>query len=422
MIEELSIVETDKVIHTVETDKMKPIVDVESYSKSADEIDKEAMSCGEMQLKQEDQTCVHASIELHLHAVHVVPSEHESDQHWVLEVEVSVVASPARVLDLITYSSTDSDSSEDPSVPEHALSATATSLFLHSSYSFKTSRDFAVSGSLERPPSLDLYEVTVARWRSKVMLRSSSPSSPTYALPPIVNASPAPCRMVPAPPGVPHQPAILVLLCQEIPFGRPYRTQPNKVLRMMTTGKRVHPVPARISANRMRFHSSSSSPPCKRRRISSCVLSSKGSSPDLSTSLSERALHLVTTHSPSPSAEPSRKRCRSPTTLVTLATSTPGALVHESLEVGSEEDIDSDVMADIEADIEVEAATADETRAETEAGFEGDDEAKSSARGMITLKSTKMEEDKKIRRKHKENDFQRFLDKLRLDKRFGGPL
>ncbi|GKE10672.1 hypothetical protein Tco_1414223 [Tanacetum coccineum] len=81
MIDELSIVETNKVIHTVETDKVKQIVDVESSGKSADEIDKETVSFGEMQLKQEDRSCVHASIELHLHVVHVVPSEHESDQH-----------------------------------------------------------------------------------------------------------------------------------------------------------------------------------------------------------------------------------------------------------------------------------------------------------------------------------------------------
>ncbi|GJZ07216.1 hypothetical protein Tco_0541009 [Tanacetum coccineum] len=81
MIDELSIIETDKVIHTVKTDKEKQIVDVESSGKGANKIDKETVSFGEMQLKQEDQICVHASIELHLHDVHVVPSEHESDQH-----------------------------------------------------------------------------------------------------------------------------------------------------------------------------------------------------------------------------------------------------------------------------------------------------------------------------------------------------
>ncbi|GKC43919.1 hypothetical protein Tco_1061641 [Tanacetum coccineum] len=62
MIDELVIVETDKVIHTVGTDKVKQIVDVESSGKSADEIDKETVSFGAMQLKQEDQSCVHASI------------------------------------------------------------------------------------------------------------------------------------------------------------------------------------------------------------------------------------------------------------------------------------------------------------------------------------------------------------------------
>ncbi|GKG24994.1 hypothetical protein Tco_0395622, partial [Tanacetum coccineum] len=36
MIDELSIVETEKVIHTVKSDKVKQIVDVESSGKSSD--------------------------------------------------------------------------------------------------------------------------------------------------------------------------------------------------------------------------------------------------------------------------------------------------------------------------------------------------------------------------------------------------
>nr|GEU48254.1 hypothetical protein [Tanacetum cinerariifolium] len=253
---------------------------------------------------------------------------------WEPKAGATIVASPAGELDLITYSSTDSDSTEDPSAPEHAPSTPATSLFLHSSDSFKISRDFSVSGSFERQPSLDQYEVTVARRRSRVALHSSLQSSPTHDLPSTIIASPAP---------------------------------------MMMARKRVHPVPSRISANRRRFHSSSSSPPRKR----------------------------LTTHSPSLSARPYHKRCRSPTTLVTSATSTPGALVHvradlllprkrircsisalsledtieESLEIGSEEDIDSNVMADIKADIKVETVAADEIRAKTEARFEAEDEA-----------------------------------------------
>nr|GEW41624.1 hypothetical protein [Tanacetum cinerariifolium] len=57
------------------------------------------------------------------------------------EVGVAVVASPTGVLDLITYSFTDSDSSKNPHAP-------VTSPFLHSSNSSKTSRDSVVSGSL----------------------------------------------------------------------------------------------------------------------------------------------------------------------------------------------------------------------------------------------------------------------------------
>ncbi|GKF51688.1 hypothetical protein Tco_0148155, partial [Tanacetum coccineum] len=118
---------------------------------------------------------------------------------------------------------------------------------------------------------------------------------------------------------------------------------------------------------------------------------------------------------PSPSVGPSRKRCRSPATLVPLAIPTPGAVSFAradllpplkriggpsatlssedgsegSMEVGSKEHIDSNVMADIEADIAAEATTADEIRAKTEVGFEGDDEAEdeaeSSARGTIEI-------------------------------------
>ncbi|GJY23362.1 putative ribonuclease H-like domain-containing protein, partial [Tanacetum coccineum] len=69
------IIEIQKVNHTVKIDKVKQIVDVESSGKSADEIDKETVSFGEMQLKQEDRSCVHASIELYLHVVHVVPNK-----------------------------------------------------------------------------------------------------------------------------------------------------------------------------------------------------------------------------------------------------------------------------------------------------------------------------------------------------------
>ncbi|GJZ34532.1 hypothetical protein Tco_0580349 [Tanacetum coccineum] len=58
-----------KVIHTVKIDKVTQIVDVEGSSKSADEIDKETVSFGKMQLKQEDRSCNYASIKLHLKSI-----------------------------------------------------------------------------------------------------------------------------------------------------------------------------------------------------------------------------------------------------------------------------------------------------------------------------------------------------------------
>ncbi|GJR26093.1 hypothetical protein Tco_1102325 [Tanacetum coccineum] len=239
---------------------------------------------------------------------------------------------------------------------------------------------------------------------------------------------------------------------------------------MLTARKRIHPYLACIPMNRKGFHSSSSSPP-RKRHIASSYLSSSNSSGsiaddspashrfvdphpvrtprdneayrrwratplytvyppttsesssgdfsfDSSTSSSKSPPHSYATHSPTPSlsAGPSRKRCRSPTTLVPLATPTPGVLSpacadllppckrirgflaasssedgsEGSMEVCSEEDIDSDVMANIEANIIAEAAADDEVRAETEVGLERDDEAEdeveSSARGTIEIR------------------------------------
>ncbi|GJY85053.1 hypothetical protein Tco_0499079 [Tanacetum coccineum] len=81
MIDELSIVESDKVIHTVETVMEKLVVGIKCFGKSFDEFDKETTSSNGLQPKQVDLSCVHASNEPHLHEIHVVPSKHEADQH-----------------------------------------------------------------------------------------------------------------------------------------------------------------------------------------------------------------------------------------------------------------------------------------------------------------------------------------------------
>ncbi|GKC99788.1 hypothetical protein Tco_1170063, partial [Tanacetum coccineum] len=73
MIDCLSIVETDTLIHTMETDIVKRVIEIESFGISADEFDKEIGSSDGLQLKQADLSCVHALNALHLHEIRVVP-------------------------------------------------------------------------------------------------------------------------------------------------------------------------------------------------------------------------------------------------------------------------------------------------------------------------------------------------------------
>ncbi|GKF76086.1 hypothetical protein Tco_0225530, partial [Tanacetum coccineum] len=72
MIDCLSIVETDKVVHTMEIDIVKLVVEIGSFGMSVDEFDKETGSSDGLQPKQADLSCVHALNKLHLHEIHVV--------------------------------------------------------------------------------------------------------------------------------------------------------------------------------------------------------------------------------------------------------------------------------------------------------------------------------------------------------------
>nr|GEX70778.1 hypothetical protein [Tanacetum cinerariifolium] len=72
MIDWLGIVETDKVNHIVETDIVKLVVKIKSFSMSFDEFDKETRSSDGLQPMQVDLSYVHALSELHLHEIHVV--------------------------------------------------------------------------------------------------------------------------------------------------------------------------------------------------------------------------------------------------------------------------------------------------------------------------------------------------------------
>ncbi|GKG26681.1 hypothetical protein Tco_0402384, partial [Tanacetum coccineum] len=57
MVDWLSIVQTDKVIHTIEIDIVKLVVEIESFSMSYDEFDKETGSFDGLQPMQADLSC-----------------------------------------------------------------------------------------------------------------------------------------------------------------------------------------------------------------------------------------------------------------------------------------------------------------------------------------------------------------------------
>ncbi|GJX79739.1 putative reverse transcriptase domain-containing protein [Tanacetum coccineum] len=289
---------------------------------------------------------------------------------------------------------------ETPTIPSVIPALPHTSPFLCT--------DFSNSDTSERPPSQDPYEVTVARWRSRVAALSSPPSSPTHDLLPLTQDLPPPVRRIlPVPPELPRRLAVLVLPGQPIPLGRPYRTQPNRVRKMMTARKRVRALPSgRIASRYPPDHSSSdhflsddsssdSSP------YYSSYSSSGHSLPDSSVD-APATIYVVA----------SRKRYRSYAASVPLATPVPRALspvradllpprkrirgvvtasdyddsTKESYEAYTEPDIDPYVQANINADTAaIKAASAREADVGVEVGIrnDGEEEAESGDRGTI---------------------------------------
>nr|GFD02324.1 hypothetical protein [Tanacetum cinerariifolium] len=73
MIDWLSIFETDKMIHTVEIDIVKLVVEIKSFGMGFDKFDKKTVSVDGLKPKQADLSYVHALNELHLHEIRIVP-------------------------------------------------------------------------------------------------------------------------------------------------------------------------------------------------------------------------------------------------------------------------------------------------------------------------------------------------------------
>ncbi|GKD60056.1 hypothetical protein Tco_1297565 [Tanacetum coccineum] len=188
------------------------------------------------------------------------------------------------------------------------------------------------------------------------------------------------CDILLAPPDLPRRPSILVLPGQPIPVGQPYCTQPNEVRKMLTARKSVGPLPSHRLALR---YSESHSPSDHFSPDNFASDTSPGSSSGyLSDTSSGRSIPDSSFGTPAASIEgASRKRCRSHTVSVPLATPVPEVLspvradllppckrtkgsipafdrdgsAESSYETYTEPDIDSDVHADIDDDTEAAA-------------------------------------------------------------------
>nr|GEV01153.1 reverse transcriptase [Tanacetum cinerariifolium] len=226
------------------------------------------------------------------------------------DVGAPSIISPTGVLDLVDYSSSSKfDPSEDslPVAPKLPLG----SPFLCYDYSEVDSESKPAKQKTKRHESLTL--------------------SFEFPLAPVVS-----------PPEIPRQPMILVRPSEAIPFGRPYHNHPNGPRKLLTARKRVGPFPDSRLAWRRVSHCSLDrhfSPDFTSNSSSSGLSSdyssdtSSGSSSDsLSDSSSVHSLGCDASESSldsssersldssSPSTRPSRKRCRSPTTLVPSST------------------------------------------------------------------------------------------------------
>ncbi|GJW78384.1 hypothetical protein Tco_0140066 [Tanacetum coccineum] len=254
---------------------------------------------------------------------------------------------------------------ETPTIPPVVSTLPHTSLFLYT--------DSSNSDTSKRPLSQDLYEVIVARWRSRVVVRSSPPSSPTHDLPPVFVTPSTVRQILPIPPRLPYRPTVLILPGQPIPFDRPYHTQPNGVRKTLTTRKRVRALPSgRLVSRYPSDHSSSDH------------FSLDDSSSDYSLDSSSGALSFM--HA---DLLPPRKRIRGAVTASDYDDS-----IEESYEAYAKPDIDFDVQADINADTAVaKTAMALEIniRIEADVGvevgirIEREDEVKSWDRGTIKI-------------------------------------
>ncbi|GKA29355.1 hypothetical protein Tco_0715600 [Tanacetum coccineum] len=239
----------------------------------------------------------------------------------------------------------------------------------------------------DTPPLHDSYEVIITRWRSRVAARSSPPS-PIHDTPP-TEISPSTHQILPAPPRLPHQPAILVLPGLSIPVGRP--SVPSLTGYSADYSSSDH----FTSDDSSRDSLSDSS-----LETSSDSHSDTSSDSSLRHSSSDHPISYSLCDSPTAtSAGPYCKNCRSPTTSVPVASPVPRALspVRADLFPPRKRIRYSNFETDFEVsseegyvDIDVCTAFADDIKARgmnvrVKDGIAAEEEAESSARGTIEI-------------------------------------
>ncbi|GJS99069.1 putative reverse transcriptase domain-containing protein [Tanacetum coccineum] len=156
------------------------------------------------------------------------------------EVGAVCVTLPTKVLNLVDYSSSDSDPSKDslPPAPELPLVLP----FLCSDNSEADSKFEPAKQRPERHESLAIHDDMVLRWRDMVTSRPSSPSG-SSSHDTLASSSEFPVAPVAAPPRIRRQPTILIRPRDAILFSRPYCTHSNGPHKLLTARNIVGPFP-----------------------------------------------------------------------------------------------------------------------------------------------------------------------------------
>nr|GEW99244.1 hypothetical protein [Tanacetum cinerariifolium] len=101
MIEYVSIVENDMVIHNAKTEMMTLVVEIECVGMNADEFDKKIGSSDGLQPKQADLSCVHTLNEPYLHEIHVIPKVLMIEYVRIVETDMVIHNAKTNMMKLV---------------------------------------------------------------------------------------------------------------------------------------------------------------------------------------------------------------------------------------------------------------------------------------------------------------------------------